>query len=106
MTRTTTATVESLQASVRVLMVGNRQVTASMAKQLDEVEPHQLIPMGRVVLGARDPQWPEITVVGAHRVTSELVRCTVVGESWFGRAADPDWDWAEAQPLLILGGLR
>ena len=32
-----TATVETLTAEVRVLMVGNRQITLSVAKQLDEV---------------------------------------------------------------------
>ena len=34
----TTATVETLTAEVRVLAVGNRQITLSVAKQLDFVE--------------------------------------------------------------------
>ncbi len=44
----TTATVETLTAEVRVLMVGNRQVTASVAKQLDHVALSELEIMGRV----------------------------------------------------------
>ena len=38
MTNTTTATVETLTAEVRVLMVGSRQVTLSVYNQLDMPE--------------------------------------------------------------------
>jgi hypothetical protein len=49
MTNTATATVEVLTAEVRVLMVGSRQVTQSVFRQLDEIEPGFYIePFGRV----------------------------------------------------------
>ena len=46
----TTATVETLTAEVRVLKVGNRQITLSVAKQLDRCQLGELEPMGRVKL--------------------------------------------------------
>lgn len=42
-----TATVETLTAEVRVLMVGNRQITAGVANQLDSVTWWDLKPFGR-----------------------------------------------------------
>jgi hypothetical protein len=48
MTNSTTATVETLTAEVRVLMVGSRQVTLSVYGQLDEVGPEDIEPFGRV----------------------------------------------------------
>lgn len=38
MSKKTTAKVETLTAQVRVLMVGNRQITLSVARQLDHVD--------------------------------------------------------------------
>jgi hypothetical protein len=46
-----TATIETLTAEVRVLMVGSRQVTLSVARQLDWVELERIAPFGRVKLG-------------------------------------------------------
>ena len=43
-----TATVGVLTAQVRVLMVGSRQVTLSVYRQLDHVEPGKITPFGRV----------------------------------------------------------
>ena len=43
-----TATIETLTAEVRTLMVGSRQVTLSVAKQLDEVNLKDLEVFGRV----------------------------------------------------------
>lgn len=48
---TTTATVESLTAEVRVLQVGNRQITLSVARQLDMALLEDIEPFGRVNLG-------------------------------------------------------
>lgn len=45
---TTTATVETLTAEVRVLMVGNRQITQSIYKQLDYAPFQDVRPFGRV----------------------------------------------------------
>ncbi|MGV0721550.1 hypothetical protein ABQF17_15010 [Mycolicibacterium elephantis] len=56
MTQTNTATVETLAAEVRVLMVGSRQVTLSVAKQLDRISCYSygadaIVPFGRVRTG-------------------------------------------------------
>ena len=68
----TTATVETITAEVRVLMVGNRQVTLSVYRQLDIVDLHWVEPFGRVSDGRDDGTW----VVGRH-VTGALVRARV-----------------------------
>jgi hypothetical protein len=47
-TITDTATVETLTAEVRVLMVGKRQITLSVAKQLDMVKYDDLTVFGRI----------------------------------------------------------
>lgn len=57
-----TATVETLTASVNVLQVGNRQITLSVARQLDNVSPFEIEPMGRVRLSAKGRS--EYTVIG------------------------------------------
>jgi hypothetical protein len=57
-----TATVETLTAEVRVLMVGSRQVTQSVAKQLDRVPLSRLRPFGRVKLS---PEEYYTLVIGA-----------------------------------------
>lgn len=49
-TPATGAIVTTLAAEVRVLMVGSRQVTLSVARQLDRVELSQIQPFGRVRL--------------------------------------------------------
>ena len=66
---TDTATVETLTAEVRVLMVGNRQVTLSVYRQLDVVPLEEMEPFGRVNDGKR----AGIYVVGKHRGTGALV---------------------------------
>ena len=50
-----TATVELLTAEVRVLMVGSRQVTLSVARQLDVVHIGDIRPFGRIRTGMRKP---------------------------------------------------
>jgi hypothetical protein len=47
----TEAKVELLTAEVRTLMVGNRQVTLSVAKQLDRIGLEHLDPFGRIRIG-------------------------------------------------------
>lgn len=59
-----TATVEALTAEVRVLMVGSRQVTLSVARQLDLVEPNSITPFGRIAAD-RNPGVNQIEVIGA-----------------------------------------
>ncbi len=48
MTLEISAQVVTLEASVRVLTVGNRQITQSVANQLDKVNLWEIEPMGRV----------------------------------------------------------
>jgi hypothetical protein len=58
----TTATVETLTAEVRVLMVGSPQVTMSVYSQLDEVPPDGIGPFGRVC--PKNTRWRTADVVG------------------------------------------
>lgn len=66
---TDTATVETLTAEVRVLMVGNRQITLSVARQLDTVKLSDLEPFGRVRLDKDRENY----VIGRSKETGALV---------------------------------
>src|SRR5215468_12451702 len=63
-----TALVETLTAEVRVLMVGNRQITLSVARQLDWCALEDLTPFGRVRLEAAEPR----VVIGRYEPTGVL----------------------------------
>jgi len=76
------ARVQVLTAEVRTLMVGSRQVTLSVARQLDEVRPYEIEPFGRVRVRAR---WPFaatelIEVIGSH--DGQLAQSEVVLTRW------------------------
>jgi len=91
----TTATVETLTASVHVLMVGsNRQVTLSVARQLDQVRYSELEPMGRVRLTNRDQGFD---IIGRERASGALVI-----SGWPAHVHEE----AQALPLIVLAGLR
>jgi hypothetical protein len=66
------ATVETVTAEVRVLMVGSRQVTMSVYNQLDEVSHDRIDAFGRV--RPRDEDWRFVHVVGRDRESGALVR--------------------------------
>lgn len=67
-----TATVETLTAEVRVLMVGSRQVTLSVVKQLDAVAWDQMEPFGRV--RCTNPNvTSSVMLIGRHRRDGVLV---------------------------------
>lgn len=70
-----TATVEALTAEVRVLMVGSRQVTMSVYAQLDDVDPGQIEPFGRVM--PKDAQTGYVHVIGKHAERGDLVRASL-----------------------------
>jgi hypothetical protein len=73
MTDTTTATVATLTATVHVLQVGSRQITLSVAKQLDCVDRENIEPMGRIRLNDGVEligRGPDGTLVRSH-VTPE-----------------------------------
>jgi hypothetical protein len=127
-----TATVATLTAQVRVLMVGSRQVTMSVYGQLDYVEPACINPFGRVK--PKDAAWWRIYVVGQDQGTCTLVRSSTLSEAALAdlregkrirdrqyQVSVPEWDSAtekdrdrfaqvaeqwSALPLIILAGLR
>lgn len=69
-----TATVEVLTAEVRALMVGSRQITLSVFRQLDWVKWEECEAMGRVN-DDKDKNYLDIGfVVGKHRETGVLCR--------------------------------
>jgi len=74
MTGSKTATVETLTAEVRVLMVGSRQVTMSVYNQLDEVDYDDIHPFGRVRPKGDDSY---IWLVGRHEASGTLVRARI-----------------------------
>lgn len=89
-----TATVETLTAEVRALHVGQKQITLSVAKQLDRCSYEQLEPFGRVRTGRKDERDPDhessIEVVGRHRQTGALV--WAYGPALWPMAAPVAWD--------------
>lgn len=124
MTSTTTATVETLTAEVRVLMVGSRQITLSVARQLDYAPYDDIEPMGRVRIGPTsddDRSW--VTVIGRHRMTGALTMAMVTDPTPWEGVAEPhdekhraawlaiksrrrNWPEASTLPLIVLAGLR
>ena len=72
MTGKSEATVTTLTAEVKTLMIGSRQVTLSIWHQLDRVHPDKITTFGRVSPpgNAEAVVW----VVGSHRETGALVR--------------------------------
>jgi len=75
-----TATVEVLTAEVRVLMVGSRQVTLSVVKQLDEIEPEEITPFGRITTGRkRDREEVRSVEVIGRAEDGSLARAAVFG---------------------------
>lgn len=75
---TSTATIETLTAEVRVLMVGSRQVTLSVYRQLDHCLPDQVQPFGRVSdkhdESNSEHGCPRVFIVGCDITTGALVR--------------------------------
>jgi hypothetical protein len=67
-----TATVETITAEVRTLMVGSRQITASVYGQLDLRDGRRIVPFGRVQ--PKDAKPGRVYVVGKDPETGELVR--------------------------------
>lgn len=86
------ATVSTLTAEVRVLMVGNRQITQSVAKQLDVVPIGQLEAFGRVSIkidGGGGP-W----VIGKHNDTGALA----LSEARIGMSRTPYVELTSEKP--------
>lgn len=95
------ATVETLTAEVRVLMVGNRQVTLSVYRQLDLVDPAFIEPFGRVRSGEKWTGHREVVgrLCDSCEGAGSLVRSRIRGgHEYFGA-------WSDL-PLIVLAGLR
>lgn len=79
LTQPESATVEVLTAEVRVLMVGSRQITLSVARQLDDVDPEEMDPFGRITTGRKSgPRESVIEAIGSQ--DGVLVRANVSRE--------------------------
>lgn len=126
---THTATVETLTAEVRVLMVGSRQVTLSVFRQLDFAGFAEIEPFGRVSDTSSKPgeKYEEgVLTVGRRYRDGALVRGWLPNTPWpkhlasNGRLTDTQrlendehraihdvslQEW-KALPLIVLAGLR
>lgn len=101
-TASKTATVETLTAEVRALMVGSRQITLSVYKQLDFAPANEIEPFGRVRPNSKGSQHDFLfptQVVGRDKRTGHLVRSEAECET---QAAS---EWRKL-PLIVLAGLR
>ncbi|MFF0240579.1 hypothetical protein ACFYRW_10130 [Rhodococcus pyridinivorans] len=98
MTEQTTTTIETLTAEVRALMIGKRQVTLSVYRQLDTIPWADIEPFGRV----RDKQDddPGIYVVGRHRTTGVLSRASIHRNSWVVDAPPAFVHWAYHRDIV------
>ncbi len=95
MTITTTATVQTLAAEVRVLQVGSRQVTMSVFKQLDFKPLDEVDVLGRVKLPTKDGD-TDIHLVGRLRTTGALVRvCVPQPRKWRAWAPSSYCHWLD-----------
>lgn len=102
--------VEPLVAEVRVLVVGKRQVTGGMYKQLDYVTPDLIEPFGRVRSSVYAMPNAHFEVVGRHCETAYLVRSDApVDPSWRHQIPPGSPDLSKVPPkwhdlpLIILG---
>jgi hypothetical protein len=73
MSKIETAHIEVLTAEVRTLMVGSRQVTLSVYRQLDWASPDQCEPFGRV-RDSKDDDFERTYIVGRGTTTGSLIR--------------------------------
>jgi hypothetical protein len=77
--------VEVPSAEVRVLQVGNGQITRSMYRQLDEAAFERFEPFGRVRDNERKPREGMLQLVGRDTTTGALVRCDAYPPNWSTR---------------------
>lgn len=85
-----TTTIETLTAEVRAVMIGKRQVTLSVYRQLDDVPWADIEPFGRV----RDSKdGSGIYVVGRHRDTGVLSRSSIHRDHWWKKAPNAYLHW-------------
>lgn len=94
MTTIAAARIDVLTAEVRVLMVGSRQITVSVARQLDQIEPGDIEPFGRVRTGARKPDSAidVVEVIGAAR-DGALARSAAAVMRYFCSGSYREGEW-------------
>jgi hypothetical protein len=91
-----TATIEVLMAEVRTLLIGRRQVTLSVYRQLDSVDPYEIEPFGRV--SDKQDQDKRLHVVGRHLKDGSLVRSSYyISET---QIIDP---WVDGHDRVVIG---
>lgn len=83
MSTNNTATVEVLTAEVRALMVGSRQVTLSVYRQLDLVSRERMEPFGRVCDNKIEKE-SDISLVGRDALNGTLVSTVLSRPTWTG----------------------
>lgn len=91
MTGQTTTTIETLTAEVRALMIGKRQVTLSVYRQLDTIPWSEIEPFGRV-RDSKDDEYA-INVIGRNRENNALVRSAIRRDSWLEPAPEQFSHW-------------
>jgi hypothetical protein len=79
------ASVEVLSAEVRVLQVGDGQITRSMYGQLDEAPVERFEPFGRVRDNEHNPKEGVLQLVGRDTKTGALVRYDPPPPHWSSR---------------------
>lgn len=116
------STIETLTAQVRVINIGARQLTLSIARQLDQFPINKeritnFRALGRIRTGIKltdtnewgsmaRPHTPQIELIGTHTETGELMTLTCQG---YQIKNDLERRYAIEQmekPLIILGGMK
>jgi hypothetical protein len=95
------ASVEVLSAEFRVIEVGNRHLTCSMYRQLDEATFERFEPFGRVRNNKRKPIRGVLHLVGRNTQTGALVRHNARPPRWTKREGPPEfahWLRHQAEP--------
>lgn len=92
-----TATIEVLTAEVRTLLIGHRQVTLSVYRQLDNVHPCEIEPFGRVSDGKEERG--AVYVVGRNRRDGALVKSA----RWFYDWRIELWPDEDEGPQITIG---
>lgn len=105
------AQVTALTAEVRALMIGSRQVTLSVYRQLDwamfdeNFEPFGRVSPPRPKVRHWEDANPGVEMVGKDLLTGSLVRSFCSTDWQYGENSQRQ-EHARALPLIVLAGLR
>ncbi len=95
MTHTTPAQVTTLTASVTTLQMGSKQVTLSVARQLDVIPFEDIEPWGKIRIRPVPDKYTE--VIGRSKIDGTLCRAIEDAETV---------DVWHMLPLIVLAGLK